>query len=726
LDGCLVSFGSNEFGECGRGDGNEDGMEGDATLEIRTENVMKNKDLKNKIDYERVKKRKKWLDWGFVVGFDGQKSGGSTVMNRTQGLLSGEGSGSSTPGGSNTPGSSIGSALVSSGGANRVVSYSCGAYHAVAVTQFGQVYTWGKNESGQLGIPLNGNTVSGMIQQTGGLSTGSVGGLKRSELVSSGGSLKRSELGEKGKGIKKSNEVLEFDLPPSFVDVPNEITNNVYISLINSNNSSYSSAVASRADLSLTAALVYTNTEHLYSRLEQETIQELEDEGKVVGAGGSLVYGKRKDIPFTVMELSNDMSSSAAVRSLLNRSASPSKTRFSVSPPPTSSSSSSSSASSASSAPVADPFNIALTSHPNGSYSRSNSVVSCGYGMTKKVSSYSYGVFGPYKIISAAAGVHHTLFLTSDGRIFVCGKNIVGQLGIPPRLLPSSSLYNPMLLPQVLFNNKKISCIYAGSFHSGCLTSQGELYTWGMNNNGQCTVSSNTITERKYGSMIPTAEGNVSCIPAPFNVSELIKKRKAKLNEKLRKKELKNKKKKAAKGIYEEEDDDLDIFGENLEVIILNIKALMDESDFIVDVGMSDFSTFILFSSGKVFCCGEGSNVENVINKENTLSLDHADEDVEATPKRDPLKSPEPNRRSQSPTKFASSLYFRPSSLPKPSLLLYKGSSLVDVSATIADTLNSEITLEEEEKDEEIEVEKVEFKTTKILGGRCYMGLLVI
>lgn len=37
------------------------------------------------------------------------------------------------------------------------------------------------------------------------------------------------------------------------------------------------------------------------------------------------------------------------------------------------------------------------------------------------------------------------------------------------------------MLPRICFNNMQVAAVYTGSFHSGALTSTGELFLWGMN-----------------------------------------------------------------------------------------------------------------------------------------------------------------------------------------------------------------------------------------------------
>jgi hypothetical protein len=237
--------------------------------------------------------------------------------------------------------------------------------------------------------------------------------------------------------------------------------------------------------------------------------------------------------------------------------------------------------------------------------------------------------------------------------------------------------------------------------------------------------------------LVITNDADVSYVSAPLNVSELIQKKKKLLFEKVKKKSQKEKDIQNTEGGLQDDDDDLDILGENISMIIRSKQQdpAFLTSDFVIDVGMSNYSTFILLSSGKVLACGEGSNIINVYDTgpiiEQTLPANRFQSPARSCSMASVGDGGSPGQlkgRSASPSKFASSVYFPPSVLPKPSLLLYKGSSLVDVSDSIIDTINSEIEIDEVEEDEDFggEEEKIEIRTVKILSGRCYVALLIV
>ncbi|XP_033150467.1 LOW QUALITY PROTEIN: probable E3 ubiquitin-protein ligase HERC2 [Drosophila busckii] len=83
------------------------------------------------------------------------------------------------------------------------------------------------------------------------------------------------------------------------------------------------------------------------------------------------------------------------------------------------------------------------------------------------------------KKVAVHSGGKHALALTRDGKVFSWGEGEDGKLGHGNR----SSLERPRLIEAL--RAKKIRDIACGSSHSAAISSQGELYTWGLGEYGR-------------------------------------------------------------------------------------------------------------------------------------------------------------------------------------------------------------------------------------------------
>jgi alpha-tubulin suppressor-like RCC1 family protein len=79
-------------------------------------------------------------------------------------------------------------------------------------------------------------------------------------------------------------------------------------------------------------------------------------------------------------------------------------------------------------------------------------------------------------VTAIAGGVFHSLFVKSDGSLWVMGRNNYGQLG--------DSTYSNSNLPEQIVADS-VMAIAAGGFHSLFLKSDGSLWTMGRNDYGQ-------------------------------------------------------------------------------------------------------------------------------------------------------------------------------------------------------------------------------------------------
>ncbi|XP_069698384.1 secretion-regulating guanine nucleotide exchange factor-like [Periplaneta americana] len=81
-----------------------------------------------------------------------------------------------------------------------------------------------------------------------------------------------------------------------------------------------------------------------------------------------------------------------------------------------------------------------------------------------------------------ACGQHHTVVMTSSGRIFAWGDNKYGQLGLDPSYFPS--VFSPM---EISLNLQLDTCckLLSGWTHVAILTGNGKIINWGRNTYGQ-------------------------------------------------------------------------------------------------------------------------------------------------------------------------------------------------------------------------------------------------
>jgi alpha-tubulin suppressor-like RCC1 family protein len=77
------------------------------------------------------------------------------------------------------------------------------------------------------------------------------------------------------------------------------------------------------------------------------------------------------------------------------------------------------------------------------------------------------------RTLMIACGGNHTLILNQENDVYAFGDNTHGQLG----LSDTESHHIPHCI--YFFQEKVVTWIQAGTNHSGCLTVEGYVYTWG-------------------------------------------------------------------------------------------------------------------------------------------------------------------------------------------------------------------------------------------------------
>lgn len=117
---------------------------------------------------------------------------------------------------------------------------------------------------------------------------------------------------------------------------------------------------------------------------------------------------------------------------------------------------------------------------------------------------------GDEKVVEIAGGEHHTLFLTSAGRVFSCGRSDGGQLGLADddEALKDRNFPDMLEVPsQITFPdpNDPIVHISTGIHNNLAVTKGGALYAWGTGPQGELGVGDET--EVKTPRVIVRKEG---------------------------------------------------------------------------------------------------------------------------------------------------------------------------------------------------------------------------
>lgn len=84
------------------------------------------------------------------------------------------------------------------------------------------------------------------------------------------------------------------------------------------------------------------------------------------------------------------------------------------------------------------------------------------------------------RVRAVAAGADHSLALTSDGRVFAWGYNSQASLGVDPEETPDGYRATPEAVPGLA----DVTAIGAGGWHSLAVRA-GHVFAWGYNNSGQ-------------------------------------------------------------------------------------------------------------------------------------------------------------------------------------------------------------------------------------------------
>ncbi|GMI08847.1 hypothetical protein TrVE_jg6442 [Triparma verrucosa] len=97
----------------------------------------------------------------------------------------------------------------------------------------------------------------------------------------------------------------------------------------------------------------------------------------------------------------------------------------------------------------------------------------------------------PANIVDVAFGSDHAIALTAEGKLFSWGSSKWGQVGLGAA--PQNPL-KPVMIKGGL-SDKVVTSISCGSSHSTCLTSAGDVYTWGRGFEGQTGHASKALDD---------------------------------------------------------------------------------------------------------------------------------------------------------------------------------------------------------------------------------------
>jgi regulator of chromosome condensation len=140
--------------------------------------------------------------------------------------------------------------------------------------------------------------------------------------------------------------------------------------------------------------------------------------------------------------------------------------------------------------------------------------------LPKKVIGLSKEELNGETVVEVVGGDQHTLFRTSNGSVYACGRCNAGQLGLPddhPALVGSSHpnfVAEPTLVPFPEDDDPVVQ-ISAGPLNSMAVTAGGALYVWGQGVQSELGAGDQseirtpkTIVRREGGSWTAVA---VSC-----------------------------------------------------------------------------------------------------------------------------------------------------------------------------------------------------------------------
>ncbi|KAI0647515.1 RCC1/BLIP-II [Trametes meyenii] len=130
----------------------------------------------------------------------------------------------------------------------------------------------------------------------------------------------------------------------------------------------------------------------------------------------------------------------------------------------------------------------------------------------KRVIGLSKSELGGSTVVEIAGGDLHTLFLTSDGRVFACGLSEEGRLGLADDDAAFKDRAYPDFVPEpveVKFPDPhdRIVHIAAGTNNNVAITAGGAMYSWGRQVVGELGLGDSDLDFQKTPAVVVRKEG---------------------------------------------------------------------------------------------------------------------------------------------------------------------------------------------------------------------------
>jgi regulator of chromosome condensation len=122
--------------------------------------------------------------------------------------------------------------------------------------------------------------------------------------------------------------------------------------------------------------------------------------------------------------------------------------------------------------------------------------------MPKVVRRLSKDELGGETVVQIAGGEHHTIFLTSGGKVYACGRANGSQLGLAPDDKAFEGDSAREFLPEPVLvtfpdDDDPVVQISAGLHNNMAITKDGALYCWGQGTQGELGVPDEEVATPK-------------------------------------------------------------------------------------------------------------------------------------------------------------------------------------------------------------------------------------